>query len=55
MLPGVAGDSRGAPDGCGAIGAIVAAVYGAGAADPMGGESCEACASGVLTAVLPFV
>lgn len=56
MLPGVPGVSTGAPDaeGCGAIGVIVAEVYGAAAAGPGGGENC-ACESGAIAAAWPFV
>lgn len=55
MLPGVPGVSAGAPaaEGCGAMGAIVAAVYGAAVAGP-GGENC-ACESGAIGVAWPFV
>lgn len=56
MLPGVPGVSAAAPEaeGCGAMGAIVAAVYGAAAAVPEDGENC-ACESGAIATAWPFV
>ena len=54
MLPGVAGDSAGGLEGCGAMGAIVAAVYCVGAVDP-DGDGRGGCASERLTVVLPLV
>lgn len=55
MLPGVPGVSAGGAEGLGAMGVIVAAVYGAGAGEMGGGDKCEARASGGPGATWPFV